>query len=119
MNAFARFLSGKNITPNQISITSTFFATLSAVCFLLFTRNENWWLLILSGYVIYIVSYGEELGWCTGLLAMLTFACILTALEIVLWKFDYVLLVTIGLIIVGCVITRIRRAISSYRFLES
>lgn len=49
INTFARFLTGKKITPNQISISSTFFAAFSAGCFLLFDRHERWWLLILTG----------------------------------------------------------------------
>lgn len=196
VNRFARYLSGKNITPNQISVTSVVFATCSAGCFLFFARYEYWWLLILaglfiqcrllcnlfdgmvaveggkstksgelfndipdrvadplilvaSGYAIHIVGYGGELGWCAGLLAVmtayirtlsasigapvdfkgpmakqhrmavLTFACVFTALEFEFWQTDYTLLIALILISVGCVITCIRRTISAYRFLEA
>ena len=37
--SFARWLSQKSITPNQISILSIVFALLSAMCFLLSTQN--------------------------------------------------------------------------------
>lgn len=196
VNRFARYLSGKNITPNQISVTSVVFAACSAGCFLFFARYEYWWLLILaglfiqcrllcnlfdgmvaveggkstksgelfndipdrvadplilvaSGYAIHIVGYGGELGWCAGLLAVmtayirtlsasigapvdfkgpmakqhrmavLTFACVFTALEFEFWQTDYTLLIALILISVGCVITCIRRTISAYRFLEA
>ncbi|QDT44213.1 CDP-alcohol phosphatidyltransferase [Gimesia alba] len=196
VNSFARYLSGKNITPNQISVTSVVFAALSAGCFLLFAQNQHWWLLILAGlmiqcrllcnlfdgmvaveggkstksgelfndipdrvadplilvsagYAIHVVSYGGELGWCAGLLAVmtayirtlsasigapvdfkgpmakqhrmavLTFACVFAAIEVVLQYTDYSLLIALTLIVVGCVITCIRRTISAYRFLEA
>ncbi|MCA9015364.1 MAG: CDP-alcohol phosphatidyltransferase family protein [Planctomycetaceae bacterium] len=196
VNTFARYLSGKNITPNQISVTSVLFAALSAVCFLLFARYEYWWLLILAGlmiqcrllcnlfdgmvaveggkstksgelfndipdrvadplilvsagYAIHVVSFGGELGWCAGLLAVmtayirtlsasigapvdfkgpmakqhrmavLTFACVFTAVEILVWNTDYLLLAALILIVLGCVLTSIRRAVSAYRFLEA
>ncbi|QDT96352.1 CDP-alcohol phosphatidyltransferase family protein [Gimesia aquarii] len=196
VNTFARYLSGKKITPNQISVTSVVFAAFSAGCFLLFARYQYWWLLILAGlfiqcrllcnlfdgmvaveggkstksgelfndipdrvadplilvcagYAIHVVSYGGELGWCAGLLAVmtayirtlsasigapvdfkgpmakqhrmavLTFACIFAALEIVFRQTDYTLLIALTLISLGCVITCIRRTISAYRFLEA
>lgn len=196
VNRFARYLSGKNITPNQISVTSVVFAACSAGCFLFFARYEYWWLLILaglfiqcrllcnlfdgmvaveggkstksgelfndipdrvadplilvaSGYAIHIVGYGGELGWCAGLLAVmtayirtlnasigapvdfkgpmakqhrmavLTFACVFTALEFEFLQTDYTLLIALIIISVGCVITCIRRTISAYRFLEA
>ena len=196
VNRFARYLSGKNITPNQISVTSVFFAALSAGCFLLFARYAHWWLLILAGlmiqcrllcnlfdgmvaieggkstksgelfndipdrvadplilvsagYAIHVVSNGDELGWCAGLLAVmtayirtlsasigapvdfkgpmakqhrmavLTFACIFTAVEVIVWRTDYVLVAALVLVVLGCVLTCIRRTISAYRFLEA
>ena len=196
VNTFARYLSGKNITPNQISVTSVFFALLAAACFLLFAHYSYWWLLILAGlmiqcrllcnlfdgmvaveggkstksgelfndipdrvadplilvsagYAIHVVSYGGELGWCAGLLAVmtaytrtlnasigapvdfkgpmakqhrkavLTIACVITALEVVFRQTDYTLLIALIVIVAGCVITCIRRTISAYRFLEA
>ncbi|MFH1301918.1 MAG: CDP-alcohol phosphatidyltransferase family protein [Planctomycetota bacterium] len=196
VNTFARYLSGKNITPNQISVTSVFFAALSAGCFLLFARYEHWWLLILAGlfiqcrllcnlfdgmvaveggkstksgelfndipdrvadplilvsagYAIHVVGYGGELGWCAGLLAVmtayirtlnasigapvdfkgpmakqhrmavLTFACVFAAIEVVIRQSDYSLVIALVLISLGCVVTCIRRTISAYRFLEA
>jgi len=196
VNTFARYLSSKNITPNQISVASVFFAALSAGCFLLFAKYEHWWLLILAGlfiqcrllcnlfdgmvaveggkstksgelfndipdrvadplilvsagYAIHVVGYGGEIGWCAGLLAVMTayirtlsasmgapvdfkgpmakqhrmaimtFACIFAAGEIVILKTDYALVVALILICFGCVITCMRRTISAYRFLEA
>lgn len=53
--AFARQLSRKDITPNQISIASIFFAALSAFCLLLYGSSSHagdWWLLLLSALFI-------------------------------------------------------------------
>ena len=196
VNKFARFLSSKNITPNQISVLSVVFAAFAAGCFLVFIWEQHWWLLILAGlfiqcrllcnlfdgmvaveggkstksgelfndipdrvadplilvsagYAIHVIGYGGELGWCAGLLAVMTayirtlsasmgapvdfkgpmakqhrmavmtFACIFTAGEIVFLKTDYALLIALILICLGCVITCIRRTISAYRFLEA
>ena len=52
VNSFARYLSGKQITPNQISVTSILFAALAAVCFFCFAVYAHWWLLILAGLMI-------------------------------------------------------------------
>ncbi len=196
VNRFARFLSGKNITPNQISVLSVVFATFAAGCFLMFAREQHWWLLILAGvfiqcrllcnlfdgmvaveggkstksgelyndipdriadplilvsagYAIHVVNYGGELGWCAGLLAVMTayirtlsasmgapvdfkgpmakqhrmavmtIACVFASGEIVFVGSDYVMLIALTLISLGCVITCIRRTISAYRFLEA
>jgi len=198
----AAFLSKKNITPNQISIASIFFAALAAACFLLLgssndqTQGQAWWLLIIAavaiqgrllcnlfdgmvaieggkgtpsgelfndipdriadslllvsaGYAISVVSWGADLGWCAGLLAvmtayirilsssigapirfqgpmakqhrmaLLTIACLITALETTFWYSDYSLLLALLIIVVGSIITSIRRAISAYQSLES
>ncbi|QDV19745.1 CDP-alcohol phosphatidyltransferase [Gimesia panareensis] len=196
VNTFARYLSGKQITPNQISVTSILFAALAAVCFFCFAVYAHWWLLILAGlmiqcrllcnlfdgmvaveggkktnsgelfndipdriadplilvaagYAIHVVSFGAELGWCAGLLAVmtayirtlsasigapvdfkgpmakqhrmavLTIACVLTAVEILVQGTDYALLAALIVIVLGAVVTCIRRAVSAYRFLEA
>ncbi|QDU51798.1 CDP-alcohol phosphatidyltransferase family protein [Gimesia panareensis] len=196
VNTFARYLSGKQITPNQISVTSILFAALAAVCFFCFACYGHWWLLILAGlmiqcrllcnlfdgmvaveggkktnsgelfndipdriadplilvaagYAIHVVSFGAELGWCAGLLAVmtayirtlsasigapvdfkgpmakqhrmavLTIACVLTAVEILVQGTDYALLAALIVIVLGAVVTCIRRAVSAYRFLEA
>ncbi len=198
----AAFLSKKNITPNQISIASIFFAALAAACFLLLgssndqTQGQAWWLLIIAavaiqgrllcnlfdgmvaveggkstpsgelfndipdriadplllvsaGYAISVVNWGADLGWCAGLLAvmtayirtlsssigapisfqgpmakqhrmaLLTIACLITALETTFWNSDYSLLLVLLIIVVGSIITSIRRAISAYQSLEA
>jgi len=195
----AAFLSKKDITPNQISIASLFFAAIAAACFLLLGNDgqtQTWWLLVIAavaiqgrllcnlfdgmvaveggkstqsgelfndipdriadplllvsaGYAINVVSWGADLGWCAGLLAvmtayirtlsasigapicfqgpmakqhrmaLLTLACLVTAVEIILWQSDYSLLLALVIIAVGSMMTSIRRAISAYQFLES
>ncbi len=198
----AAFLSKKNITPNQISIASIFFAALAAACFLLLATSNNqahgqaWWLLIIAalaiqgrllcnlldgmvaveggkstpsgelfndipdriadplllvsaGYAISVVSWGADLGWCAGLLAvmtayirtlsssigapisfqgpmakqhrmaLLTIACLITALETTFWHSDYSLFLALLIIVIGSIITSIRRAMSAYQSLES
>ncbi|MCA9022343.1 MAG: CDP-alcohol phosphatidyltransferase family protein, partial [Planctomycetaceae bacterium] len=106
-------------------------------------------ILVSAGYAIHIVDYGGELGWCAGLLAVmtayirtlsasigapvdfkgpmakqhrmaiLTIACVVTALETIFRQTDYGLLIALIVIVVGCVITCIRRTVSAYRFLEA
>ncbi|MCW8932338.1 MAG: CDP-alcohol phosphatidyltransferase family protein [Gammaproteobacteria bacterium] len=193
---FARYLSQKNITPNQISILSVFFAAIAAFCLFYFSKTPQWWLpvlaaffiqmrllcnlfdgmvaveggksthsgelfndipdriadpliLICSGYAITMVSYGSELGWLAGILAVstayvrtlsasigapvnfqgpmakqhrmavLTIACLSTALETVLSNTHYSILVALFIIILGSVITVIRRTVSASRSLEN
>ncbi len=51
----AQFLSRKNVTPNQISIASIFFAFLSTLCLFCFGYSENTnkgWLLLLAALFI-------------------------------------------------------------------
>ncbi len=106
-------------------------------------------LLISAGYAIDVVSWGVEIGWTAGLFAMmtayvrtlsssigasvnfqgpmakqhrmalLTIACILTAIESPIWNSEYSLLVILLIILIGSVITSIRRAITAYRDLEA
>lgn len=57
IRSIATFLSQKNITPNQISIASVFFAFLSALCFLIYGLSNDqgcWWLFILAAVFIQI-----------------------------------------------------------------
>ena len=106
-------------------------------------------LLVSAGYAISIISWGDTLGWCAALLAvmtayvrtlaaslgapinfqgpmakqhrmaLLTAACIITALENSFGEQSYALLVAMIIMILGCCITLYRRTLSAYRFLES
>ena len=106
-------------------------------------------LLISAGYAISIVSWGGTLGWCAALLAvitayvrtlaaslgapvnfqgpmakqhrmaLLTAACLITAVENSLAGQSYALLAAMIIMILGCFITLYRRTLSAYRFLES
>ena len=106
-------------------------------------------LLVSAGYAISIISWGDTLGWCAALLAvmtayvrtlaaslgapinfegpmakqhrmaLLTAACIITALENSFGGQSYALLVAMMIMILGCFITLYRRTQSAYRFLES
>lgn len=197
VQSFSRFLSRKNITPNQISVTSVFFAAISAACFIWFRFEDHWWLLLLAavfiqcrllcnlfdgmvaveggkktnsgelfndlpdriadplilvsaGYAIHATGFdfALELGWIAGLLAVMTayvrtlaasigapvnfqgpmakqhrmaivtIACLIGAVETSLRESSYALLVALGIIVIGCVITICRRAVSAYRYLE-
>jgi phosphatidylglycerophosphate synthase len=195
----AQRLSRRQISPNQISIASIFFAALASICFLLLpnTASTGKWmlpilaavfiqcrllcnlfdgmvaieggkktysgelfndipdrisdalLLVSAGYAISIVSWGVTLGWCAALLAvmtayvrtlaasldapvnfqgpmakqhrmaLLTGACIITALENGFSGQSYALLAAMIIMILGCCITLYRRTLSAYRFLES
>ncbi len=102
-----------------------------------------------AGYAISIISWGDTLGWCAALLAvmtayvrtlaaslgapvnfqgpmakqhrmaLLTAACIITALENSFAQESYALLAALIIMILGCFITLYRRTLSAYRFLES
>lgn len=52
VKSIALILSRKDITPNQISVASIFFAALSALCFLGFSYQNAWWLLVLAALFI-------------------------------------------------------------------
>lgn len=196
VKSFTQFLCRRNITPNQISIASIFFAVLSAWCLHNFNGDPHWWLLVLAaffiqvrllcnlfdgmvaveggkktksgelfndipdriadpiilvaaGYAIYDVEYGATLGWSAGLLsvmtayirtlaasmgapvnfqgpmakqhrmAVMTIACVAASIETTVRDSHYSLVIALILIIVGCILTCIRRAISAYRFLEA
>ncbi|HIQ15752.1 MAG TPA: CDP-alcohol phosphatidyltransferase family protein [Leucothrix sp.] len=116
----AKWLSQRNITPNQISIASVFFALLAALSFLTIPNSTGAWfsallaglfiqmrllcnlfdgmvaieggkstpagelfndipdriadplILVSAGYAISVIPWGDALGWCAGLLAVLT-----------------------------------------------
>ncbi len=195
----AHWLSQKSITPNQISITSIFFAAAAAACLLwiphanadtawtvpifaalfiqarllcnlfdgmvaveggkktrageLFNdipdRIADPMILVSAGYAISLVNWGDALGWCAGLLAimtayvrtlsasigapvnfqgpmakqhrmaLLTAACLFAAAEAYFGWPGYAFLITLTVIIAGSILTVSRRTISAYRFLES
>jgi len=105
-------------------------------------------LLVSAGYAISIISWGNTLGWSAALLAvltayvrtlaasigapvnfqgpmakqhrmaLLTVACIITAIENSFSDQSYALLAAMIIMIVGCLITFYRRTMSAYRFLE-
>jgi phosphatidylglycerophosphate synthase len=52
VKSIAQSLSRRDITPNQISVASVFFAAFSALSFLLFSYQNAWWLLILAALFI-------------------------------------------------------------------
>ena len=106
-------------------------------------------ILVAAGYAVTGVSWGAELGWCAGLfavmtayvrtlgasigapvdfsgpmakqhrMALMTAACVVTSAETYLWPTGYSLLVTLVVIVVGCVVTMSRRSWRAYLFLES
>lgn len=195
---FARWLSKKNITPNNISIFSVIFAALSALCLfaLPYSSGAGSWLLpvfaaifiqcrllcnlfdgmvaveggkgtasgelfndipdriadplilVAAGYATTIFGMGNSLGWCAGLLAVMTAyvrtlsasigapidfrgpmakqhrmalmtgACLLTAIEPFFWPQGYIFLVALLVVIIGTIITVYSRARAAYIFLE-
>ena len=195
---FARWLSQRSVTPNQISLASVFFAALAAGCLFAIPQTEGnakWVLpilaavfiqgrllcnlfdgmvaveggkgtpagelfndipdriadpliLIAAGYAIPLVSWAPTLGWAAGLgavltayvrtlavaigapvdfrgpmakqhrMAVMTCACLLTAVEPLFWESGWVLLAALGLIVVGCLVTVARRARAAYVALE-
>lgn len=196
--AVARSLSQKNITPNQISITSVVFAAIGAACLLLSgqyggitamvllllaalsiqlrllcnlfdgmvaveggkstpsgelfndipDRIADPLLLVAAGYAVSSSAWVVELGWCAGLLAVmtayvrtlsasigapvnfagpmakqhrmavLTIACVVAALEAITSGTQWALLLALLIIVVGCVITVVRRSVAAWRFME-
>jgi phosphatidylglycerophosphate synthase len=196
---FARWLSQRSVTPNQISVTSVFFAMLTAGCLLIMPHAEGaavWVLpvlgavfiqcrllcnlfdgmvaveggkstpsgelfndlpdriadpliLVSAGYATTIVPWCEILGWTAGLgavmtayvrtlgasigapvdfrgpmakqhrMAIMTGACLLTAVEPLFWQRGWTFLVALAVITLGCVITVVRRARAAYLALEA
>lgn len=106
-------------------------------------------IIIAAGYSITSLSYGAELGWLGALIAVLTayirtlavsigapanftgpmakqhrmalitFACIVTAVEQFIWQTDYTMWWALLILTVGALITVMRRSILAYQFLEN
>jgi phosphatidylglycerophosphate synthase len=106
-------------------------------------------ILVSAGYAIGVYDWGLSLGWCAGLLAvmtayirtlatsigapvdfqgpmakqhrmaLMTFGCLFTAFEGYFWMPGFSLTVTLGLIVIGCVLTCFRRSRHAYLFLEN
>jgi phosphatidylglycerophosphate synthase len=105
-------------------------------------------LLVSVGYAISTTSWAIELGWCAGLLAVmtayirtlsasigapvnfagpmakqhrmatLTIACIIAAIEASTTATQWALLVALFIIVIGSAITSVNRAVAAWRFLE-
>jgi len=196
---FARWLSQKSVTPNQISMASVFFAVLAAGCLLAMPRVEGAaagvlpvlaagfiqcrllcnlfdgmvaveggkstpsgelfndipdriadpLILVAAGYATDVMPWASTLGWAAGLgavltayvrtlsssigapvdfrgpmakqqrMALLTFACLVTAVEPLPWERGWALIVALALIVLGCVVTVVRRARAAYVALEA
>lgn len=190
----ASWLSGKSVTPNQISLASIGFAALSAVCFSVWRdtsvimpllaalfiqmrllcnlfdgmvavegkkstasgelfndvpdRAADVLILVAAGYSIMGVSWGGELGWFVGVLAvltayvrtlttsmgvpadfqgpmakqhrmaLLTAGCILASLEQVFFDSNNIILLVLLVMATGCMFTLYRRLRHAYLFLE-
>jgi phosphatidylglycerophosphate synthase len=106
-------------------------------------------ILVAAGYATTLVGWGDALGWCAGLLAvmtayvrtlcasagapvdfrgpmakqhrmaLMTVACLLAATEAYLGWPGYSFAVALVLVIVGSAITVYRRTLAAYRYLES
>ncbi len=196
---FAHWLSQRRVTPNQISVTSVFFAGLAAGCLLVVGRADGalvWiaavlaagfiqcrllcnlfdgmvaveggkstrsgelfndipdriadpLILVAAGYATAVVPWAAALGWAAGIgavltayvrtlaaaigapvdfrgpmakqhrMAVMTLACLVSALEPALWSRGWALLAALGVITVGCLITVARRARAAYLALEA
>jgi phosphatidylglycerophosphate synthase len=105
-------------------------------------------ILAAAGYAITLVNWGDALGWCAGLLAvmtayvrtlcasagapvdfrgpmakqhrmaLMTAACLLASVEAYLGLPGYSLVVALALIVAGSVITVYRRTLAAYHYLE-
>jgi phosphatidylglycerophosphate synthase len=196
---FAKWLSQKSVTPNQISMASVVFAIIAAACLIMMPRVTgpvSWCLpiaaaamiqcrllcnlfdgmvaveggkgtpagelfndipdriadpiiLVAAGYAATVATWVPAVGWAAGLgavmtayvrtlsasigapvdfrgpmakqhrMALMTAACVLTALEPLLWQPGWILAVTLVIIVAGCTITAWRRARAAYAWLES
>jgi phosphatidylglycerophosphate synthase len=106
-------------------------------------------ILVAAGYAVTWLSWGDALGWCAGLLAvmtayvrtlcasagapvdfrgpmakqhrmaLMTLACIAAAFEAIASQTAYALPLALIVIIAGSVVTVYRRTVAAYRFLES
>lgn len=105
-------------------------------------------IIIAAGYSVVSVGYGDVLGWCGALLAvltayvrtlavsihapanftgpmakqhrmaLLTFACIATAIEQTWFEHDYVMVIALVILNIGALITVWRRTKIAYTYLE-
>lgn len=105
-------------------------------------------IIVSTGYATTVVSWAPDLGWCAGLLAVMTayvrtlargigapsdfrgpmskvprmvlisVACILTPLEPLIWQQGTFLFLALIIIILGCIVTIWNRARSAYLHLE-
>lgn len=196
---FARWLSQKNVTPNQISLCSVFFAMLASACLLGIpqVRGPATWglpilaavfiqcrllcnlfdgmvaveggkstpsgelfndipdrvadplILVAAGFATNVVPWAESLGWAAGLgavmtayvrtlgaavgapvnfcgpmakqhrMALMTIACLMASVEHLFWDRGWSFLITLGVIVAGCVVTVGRRARSACVALET
>lgn len=106
-------------------------------------------ILVCAGYAVTAVGYGYQVGWLAGLLAvmtayvrtlsssvgapvdfqgpmakqhrmaLITLASTLTIFEGLLWQPGYIMLAALILIVVGCVVTCLKRSHNAYTFLEN
>jgi phosphatidylglycerophosphate synthase len=106
-------------------------------------------ILVSAGYAIGVYDWGLSLGWCAGLfavmtayirtiavsigapvdfqgpmakqhrMALMTFGCLFAAFEGYFWMPGLSLTVTLGLIVIGCILTCYRRSRYAYLFLEN
>ena len=191
----AAYISSKNITPNQISIASVFFAMLAAAGLVVFGINQNIWLLLMTaimiqmrllcnlfdglvaieggkstpsgelfndvpdriadvmilvslGYAARSFDYALELGWLAAVLsvmtaysrtlgvslkaptsfvgpmakqhrmALVTAACLIAMIEMHVLSSNISLLVALWILVLGSIITVIRRIRLTYKYLE-
>lgn len=112
-------------------------------------RISDPFIIIAAGYSILSSAWGIELGWLAALLAvltayvrtlavsigapsnfmgpmakqhrmaLLTIACIFTTIEYYFWQHDYTMLIALIIMVLGCLITLIRRTKAAYHFLET
>ena len=105
-------------------------------------------IIIAAGYSILCVGYGDVLGWCGALLAvmtayvrtlavsiqapanftgpmakqhrmaLLTLAALLTAIEQFVWQHDYAMLTALIILNLGALWTTVRRTVAAYQYLE-
>lgn len=106
-------------------------------------------ILVAAGYAVPMVAWGPAIGWSAGLLAVMTaylrtlsvsagapadfrgpmakqhrmavmtFACVATAVEGFFWQRGLAFLIALVVINIGCLLTVALRAYRAYRFLES
>ena len=106
-------------------------------------------ILVAAGYATAVVPWAGTLGWAAGLgavmtayvrtlgaaigapvdfrgpmakqhrMALMTFACLITAIEPLLWECGWVFIAALVMIVLGCMITVVRRARSAYIALEA